>query len=237
MLITNKALWRLKIEEAQADVVVHGGPTTDSYRAMEKEVAINIWRWAESYFQDIPPESHSVVLDLGGKYGTAARFATKLHPNVRSICVDIDTGAFPMSFDASNLSFIQADVEDHDVIVDSLPIKANMIFCNELIPHLGFRLHYTLTLLRDEILAEGGVIYLSFPDTNDYGRDFTCYASLADIPSSPLHGASKAAGYNTIWLYSEDEVKAEVAEAGLVIKKSAYAMGPQGKHINLALSR
>jgi hypothetical protein len=238
MLITNKALWRLKIEEAQADAVVHGAPTTDSYRSMEKEVAINIWRWAEGFFQNVLPEDHSTVLDIGGKYGAAARFATKLHQNVRAICVDSDSGSFPKVSDAyHNLSFICADIEEHDLLTAILPVKANMIFCNELIPYLGFRLSYTLKMLRDTLLAENGVVYLSFPDTADYGRDFSYYASLADIPRSPLHGASKAAGYNVIWLYSEEEVRNEISEAGLVIKKSAYAMGPQGKHINLALSR
>jgi len=230
----NNVQWRPNLEHAQALVALNTA-TNDASRTLEKEVAINVWRWAEAYFVD--KHGPFDILDLGSRYGTAALFTAITNTTVRARVLHNDAGSFTKIQTLNSVEFIEVEsIEDEEIFGLLCTMrKANIIFLLEQVQYLHYRLSYLLRLLKDHAIADDGVIYLSFPDVDDYGKSYTFYNCLADIPVSPFQHSLVDRPCVPVWMYSLDEVFSELAIAGFKVVKKAVAIGPEGKHYNLAL--
>ena len=103
----------------------------------------------------------------------------------------------------------------------------------EVLEHLNFHPVPTLRKLRS-LLAEDGRLFLSTPDSAEWGRVTKHYGSLAEIPP-PQPGRPLVDDH--VWQYSRSELLSVVREAGLDVVRFAYAPGVVSRHLCVCLKR
>lgn len=174
----------------------------------------------------------SPVLDLGCGFGTLLSFATIVY-GVEGVCVDV----IPYLVEKKNvrdkyhISFTEGDIER-----EALPVEGqfDVIIMTEVLEHLNFQPVPTLKKIWN-ILAEGGSFFLSTPDSDyDWGRNYTYYKKLTDIPS--LDPSAEWID-DHIWHYNKEELVQVLNEAGFTIKRLDHSQSGGGGHFNVWTSK
>ena len=121
-----------------------------------------------------------------------------------------------------------------NVELDTLPWEGpfDFIVFSEVLEHLNFRAEPTLVALAS-VLAPEGRIYLSTPDSAEWGVTTKYYDSYDELPL-PSEADRDNVVDDHIWQFSRDELMAVITAAGLEVVRFAYAPGTHGRHFNLA---
>ena len=180
------------------------------------------WIWL-----DQRPSTRS--LDVGPGYGTLLAFA------------HLATGAVAHGFDfdpayitdglrsMEGIEWAQGNIE-----LDEIPWPGpfDFIVFTEVLEHLNFRAEPTLRKLM-AVLKPGGRVYLSTPDSAEWGVTTAYYKSYAEMPQP---STEMKVVDDHIWQFSRNELEAVVSSAGLEIVRFAYSPGSYGnRHFNLTL--
>jgi SAM-dependent methyltransferase len=196
-----------------------------AYRGAE----FSYWRWILAWMnEDFRRSWPKRCLDVGCAYGTLLLMAKRL-----SGCglygIDSTTAFMSQALAMGNgIDFKICNIE-----LEPLPWrwKFDAILMTEVLEHFNFQAAPTLRKLRDA-LAPAGRIYLSTPDAAEWGRVTKYYRDYASLP---LPSPEKHIVNGHIWQFSEDELRAVIADAGLRVTRMEYAPGAGHRHFNVTL--
>ncbi len=219
-----EGLWPAVLLECQEEVQKY---VWDRYKKEYRPQEIFYWtyipRWMAEDFGNRRPGR---VLDIGCAYGTLLLYAHRL-----TICeafgIDfIKQYASPEFFAKWNMIFAVCNIE-----LDPLPWPGlfDAIIFTETIEHLNFHPLPTLVKIR-ELLGDGGILYLSTPDSDFCGRITKYYESLDKMPEA---NRDRYLFDDHTWQYNEAEIRELFQKAGLRITRLERSPGTYNKHLNL----
>lgn len=213
---------------------IHGYYATE-YREEETTYWAYIPAWMEKHstlWASRPEGTSPRILDVGCGYGTLLSLAVELYDGAGT-CLDIK-GFLPTSVgEQSDLRFIKANAE-----LDPIPGGPyDLVIMTEVIEHFNFHPLPTLRKLYAALLP-GGRLFLSTPDSAEWGRLYDFHRKLADFPSPPTPEAMRPATTDEHhWIYSKSEIIAVLNDAGFQIEQLAYSPGTRGRHFNIVAIR
>lgn len=223
--------WRLLLEDCQkevADAATHPHYAA-AYRAEELSYWLHVPGWIDEDARARPPRR---CLDVGCAYGTLLVYVRRL-TGCEAFGTDF-TGAY-----ASHALLAKHDINFavSNIELDPLPWSHtfDMILFTEILEHLNFRAEPTLRKLAG-LLAHGGLIYLTTPDAAEWGRTTKYYPSYDALPE-PREELRGQLVDDHVWQFDESELMCVLAEAGLSVRRRAYAPGQSRRHFNLTLQR
>jgi SAM-dependent methyltransferase len=211
-------------EIAKADGL--GGYYATTYRTFESLYWQHMPAWMR---EDAKERKVSRVLDIGCGYGTLLTLASKIYSS-QGYCMDVTDYLKPAIAERHGLLFARGNIE-----LAAIPWadKFDVVILTEVLEHFNFQPLPTLRKIHDA-LSERGVLFLSTPDERDWGRLYTYYRRLSDLPmpdpSHPVHDAH-------IWIYSKSEVTNLLQQAGFEIVRLSYARGNGNRHFNIQAIR
>ena len=201
------------------------------------------YRQAEtSYWQYLPAwmAAHSSkvvghearILDVGCGYGTLLTLAVEIYDGQGS-CLDIREYLPKAVREQYGLEFVKANAE-----LDPIPGGPyDVIIMTEVIEHFNFHPLPTLQKLHDA-LAPGGRLFLSTPDSAQWGRLYDFHRSLDDIPLPPQANETRPKTTDEHrWMYSASEITGVLEAAGFQVMKVEYSPGIRGRHFNIVAIR
>ena len=169
------------------------------------------------------------VLDIGCGYGTLLAYAAAFY-NAAGYCMDVTEYLIPQFRTPRNLIFARGNVE-----LDPIPWREpfDLIIMTEVLEHFNFQPVPTLRKIRDA-LAPGGLLLLSTPNQEKWGKTTKYYQQLKDLP--PVDSTRKIVD-DHIWQYDEQELRNVLAEAGFAILRFDYSTTADRRHFNVMAAR
>ncbi len=213
----------------QHELALIDGPKgyyTTTYSKEETSYWTHLPAWIEA---DAKTHRTARVLDIGCGYGTLLAFAAKQYA-ASGYCVDVSEYLWPKFRAHHKLAWAKGNVE-----LDPIPFPGtfDVIIMTEVLEHFNFQPAPTLAKIR-QALSPGGLLFLSTPDAQQWGRETKYYKQLADLPP-PKAGAKIVDGH--IWVYSKEELLSILKSAGFRILKLEYAPGIGHGHFNIMAAR
>ena len=213
----------------QQELAVIDGPKgyyTTTYSKEETSYWKHLPTWIEA---DAKTRAATRVLDIGCGYGALLAFAAKQYA-ASGYCMDVSEYLWPKFRDSHKLAWAKGNVE-----LDPIPFPGtfDVIIMTEVLEHFNFQPAPTLIKIHDA-LAPGGLLFLSTPDAQQWGRETKYYQQLADLP--PPHSSAKIVDGH-IWVYSKEELLSILKSAGFRILKLEYAPGIGHRHFNIMAAR
>ena len=176
---------------------------------------------------------HSVrILDVGCGYGMLLSLAVEIYDGQGS-CLDIKEYLPKAVREQYGLEFVKANAE-----LDPIPGGPyDVIIMTEVIEHFNFHPLPTLQKLHDA-LAPGGRLFLSTPDSAQWGRLYDFHRSLDDIPLPPQANEPRPETTDEHrWMYSASEITGILDAAGFQVMEVEYSPGIRGRHFNIVAIR
>jgi len=197
----------------------------EAYRSSERRYWEHIPAWIIEDFGG----GAGACLDIGCAYGTLMVLCKQV-----TGCEAYGTDFVPYYMSESLVAEQGLHYEISNIELDPIPWdrKFDIIVMTEVLEHLNFQARPTLQKLASA-LAPGGRFYLSCPDAAEWGPNHRYYSRYEDLPMPSDHSGSVIDDH--VWHFSEDELRAVVASAGLDIERFAYARGDGSRHFNLTL--
>ena len=172
------------------------------------------------------------ILDVGCGYGTLLSLAVEIYDG-EGACLDIAQYLPEELRELYSLDFYEANVE-LDLIAGG---PYDVIIMTEVIEHFNFHPLPTLHKLYDA-LAPGGRLFLSTPDSEQWGRLYDFHRSLDDIPLPPQANEPRPETTDEHrWMYSESEVTGILEAAGFQVMEVEYSPDIRGRHFNIVAIR
>ena len=165
------------------------------------------------------------VLDIGCGYGTLLAYAAAFY-GAAGYCMDVTEYLIPQFRTPRNLGYAKGNIE-----LDPVPWREqfDLIIMTEVLEHFNFQPVPTLRKIRDA-LAPGGLLLLSTPNQEKWGKTTKYYQQLKDLP--PVDHNRKIVD-DHIWQYEEQELRSVLAEAGFAILKFDYSTTENRRHFNV----
>jgi 2-polyprenyl-3-methyl-5-hydroxy-6-metoxy-1,4-benzoquinol methylase len=195
----------------------------EKYRSVEHLYWLHIPAWIDAFCADRVVDR---ILDVGCAYGTLLVHGKRI------------TGAQPFGLDFIDAFMSPALAADQgidfrigNVELEALPWshRFDMVIFTEVLEHFNFQAVPTLVKVRNAV-SDRGRLFLSTPDSAEWGRTYKYYRRYADLPDPglghPIHD-------DHVWQFNRKELEAVVAEAGWQIRRLAYAPGDGRRHLNL----
>lgn len=198
------------ISNAQEEVSKHC--TNEYYSHAYREAETGYWFELIQCLFDCYEGTVENCLDIGAAYGTLAVFL-KRRFNANVYCTDFVSHFMSESLiNAACLHFII-----HNIELEPLPWdkKFDIILLTEVLEHFNFHPLPTLIKIRDS-LSENGILCLSTPNAEFYGKVTRYYDSLEKIPfPESYNGASLVDDH--VYVYEKVELLSILASAGLEV--------------------
>jgi 2-polyprenyl-3-methyl-5-hydroxy-6-metoxy-1,4-benzoquinol methylase len=199
----------------------------DGYRDTEIFYWMNIPEWI------LELKSHHVknCLDIGGAYGTLAIYCKNIF-NCNVFIIDLlDTYFSKLLLKKYDISYAANNIE-----LDPFPwnVKFDVIILTEVLEHFNFHPIPTLKKI-NSLLSDDGCIFLSTPDSVEWGVTTKYFNSLEEIPL-PVKDSTEAIDDHH-WHYNKNELLYVLDEAGFYVEKFAYSKGVMARHFNLMLRK
>ena len=169
------------------------------------------------------------VLDLGIAYGTLGLF---VRMNTGAVLYGVDFFKY-MSDELIRKYDIRYWLQNIELDMLYFPVIFDVVIFTEIAEHLNFNIVSTLKKVV-ELMSNDGVLYLSTPDVDSWGR-LDLYESWKDIPlpSTEVMPVDKH-----IYIFSEDELKYIFDLVGLRVDKFALSAGINGaRNLNYQLRK
>jgi len=221
--------WMTRLIKCQSEIVrLDGNPYYNSvYKDAEPACWCHLAKWLA---EDAKNLSTKRVLDIGCAYGTLSLFCKDLF-GADIYCVDVNPGYMSKSLiETYGFRFFSANIE-----VDELPWRTSfdVILLTEVLEHFNFHPVPTLKKIAG-LLSPGGRLYLSTPDSAEWGRQKKYYKKVDDIPKP---GAGQMQFIDDhIYHYNKREIMKVVDDSGLRVIRFDYAPGVAERHFNMALA-
>lgn len=187
-----------------------------TYRSSEIYFWNPIIRWI---YEDSRKREILRTLDIGCGYGTLSLFTKRL-TNCESYMIDF-IDAYMSNKLISKYSF---NFQVKNIELESIPFeskKFDTILFTEVLEHLNFNPIPTMKKLCNS-LKEDGVLYLSTPDADEWGKLTTFYN---DYKKMPMPNKSMSVLDGHIYQYTKSEVSDILIECGLKIDRFDYSPG------------
>jgi SAM-dependent methyltransferase len=189
-----------------------------------------------SYFGFIPGWMTKLtlgdVLDVGPAYGTLACYASTMDYTKSVTTLDRTPYMINDVIDEFHLISLLGDIErDSPTLATS---TYNTIIMTEVLEHLNFHPLRTLKAVHAS-LRPRGVLFLSTPDQDSWGKLENPYKELGDLPKYDETKVDVPWRDMHIWHYSETELKCLFNFIGLRVIQWGVSTSPGGKHFNVAL--
>ena len=216
----------LAAQQAIVRADMPGGFYEKAYRHAEPFYWWQIPPWME---QDATHRRVRRILDIGCGYGTLLSVATAIYGS-NGYCMDVTPYLLPPVAARKSLQFSRGNIE-----LDPIPWAGgfDVIIMTEVLEHFNFQPVPTLRKIR-EALAPDGLLFLSTPDAQDWGRTEQYYRPLQDIP---MPSAGAAIVDDHIWQYSEEELRRVLKAAGFEVVRWDHAPGSGLRHFNVVAKR
>jgi SAM-dependent methyltransferase len=197
------------------------------YRGAEATYWLHLPRWIAT---DARRLTFRRCLDVGAGYGTLSLF-THLLTGCESYLVDFNGSYMSPALAARRgFCFQLCNVELEPV---PFPGPFDVVLFSEILEHLNFHPVPTLRKIAD-LLARGGLLYLSTPDASEWGR-VGPYRSYTEMP---LPHPERPIVDDHVYQYDEGELREILAAAGLRIERFDRAPGLTGhRHLNAVCVR
>jgi len=221
------------IPECQAEVLAglksENHPSAGWYETRYAPAEQGYWaplvHWADSLLLSIDS-----VLDVGAAYGTLIVYVVSRFEPKRRVIVDAYRNLSKSIAERYHLDYLDIDVER-----DDLPGgKFDLVLFTEVLEHLNFSPIPTLRKIRDA-LSDSGVLMLTTPDAQSWGRRYVHYDSWEEMPIASRESPPRIDGH--IWHYSEEELAKIFELSGLSVLKFERSTSVGGKHLCYLLTR
>ena len=221
--------WMSEVLACQEEVLSTepGSYYSDRYRRRE----VSTWLWVAKWiYEEESKLGAESCLDIGCGYGTFAVLCKRVL-GCEISCVDVEERPSARRLAGK----IGLDLKLCNIETDELPWRRefDIIIFTEVMEHLNFNPVSTLRKIRDS-LAPGGRLYLSTPDASEAGKVMKYYDSWMEMPQ-PIRG--KPFIDDHVYQYSKEELFNIADQAGLRVKRLAYAPGHITRHFNLVLMK
>ncbi len=208
-----------------------GGYYDREYRQEETRYWAEIPAWMQQHAQGVRSQKSEVrILDVGCGYATLLALATRIYGGARGTCFDLIEYLRAPVRSAYGLNFQRGNVE-----LDPLPQGPyDVIILTEIIEHFNFHPLPTLKKIHD-VLAPGGALFLSTPDSASWGRLYDYHKQLQDFPPPPALAPGERRPQTKdghFWMYNKGELAGVLKQAGFRIVKLDYSPGIRGRHFN-----
>lgn len=207
-----------KVEELSAHI---------HYKKAYKKEELYYWTHIPKWLAE--EKAINRVLDIGCAYGTLAVYSKELFG------AEVYATDFMDYISEGLIKEYSLIYSKNNIELDKFPwdIKYDIIILTEVLEHLNFQPLFTLKKIR-ELLSENGSIFLSTPDSSEWGRVTKYYRNYKEMPypskDIPIYD-------DHIYQYSKSEILELLSEAHLKVEKLDYAPGIFGRHFNLKLTR
>ena len=203
----------------------------ESYRPAETGYWSHIPAWI---WQDYHRKGPERCLDVGCSYGTLMVYA---HLATGSKCYGLDFEPVYMRPNQERLErtygieWAMCNIE-----LDPIPWEGlfDFVIFTEVLEHLNFQAVPTMIKMRDR-LVEGGRMYLSTPDSGEWGVTSAYYERYEDLPQ-PAEELRKKVADDHIWQFSESELMAVVDASDFEVLRFDYAPSMGSRHFNMTLT-
>lgn len=202
------------------------------YLTAYRDFEISFWMHIPKWILEIKQDKRCNVgrcLDIGSAYGTLALFCKNVFDC--DVYVTDFTDAFmrPALFEDVGINFAINNFE-FDTFPWNDAMSFDVIILTEVLEH--FNLHPFNTLRKiHSLLSEDGYLFLSTPDSAQWGVTTQYYPDLASIP---MYGTGDQTPVDDhIWQYSKPELLYVLDEAGFYLERLEYSPGMMGRHFNL----
>ena len=223
-----KGIWKKEILKSQEEIsALEPHPHyISAYRNQEERYWEKIPKWI---YEDNIKKKINRILDVGGAYGTLALFCKNIF-NCQVYMTDFMDVYVSQSF----LKKHKVNFQVNNIEIDSFPwdLSFDIIIFTEILEHLNFHPVPTLKKLYSLLSDDGGHLYLSTPDAEEWGRVTKFYSSVNDMPP-PKRGNSIVDEH--VYQYYKDELINVIKETGFKIVRFDYSPGVAARHFNLAL--
>lgn len=200
-----------------------------SYRAEEHLYWAHLPGWIAAFAAAHPI---AAALDVGCAYGTLLVYAMRA-ARCAGYALDFkDTYLSRGLIESMPIEFAVANIE-----LDPIPWsrRFDLILFTETIEHLNFQAAPTLTKLH-EALSPGGRLFLSTPDSADWGRNLKYYRSYSELPA-PEQSRRGAVVDDHVWHFNRAELEGLLHESGFRILRLKQSPGVGGRHFNIEARR
>jgi 2-polyprenyl-3-methyl-5-hydroxy-6-metoxy-1,4-benzoquinol methylase len=227
ILIYKSTAWMKEINNCQNEILFQS--RHPHYIAAYKNEEISYWLHIPKWiYERRQVKRINKCLDIGCAYGTLALFCKRVL-NCEVYCTDFgDTYINRALIEKYNFNFQINNIE-----LDEFPwdFVFDIIVFTEILEHLNFHPLATLRKLHS-LLADDGVLYLSTPDSSQWGRVTKYYP---DLESMPKPQAGMPVVDDHVYQYEKDELLHLFSSAGFKIINFSYAPGVLNRHFNFEL--
>jgi teichuronic acid biosynthesis glycosyltransferase TuaH len=192
---------------------------TKAYRATEIYYWFPVLKWIEG-LSDVDS-----VIDIGTAYGTLLAYAAKVHQAKTLEAVDPCNYMAPSIVEKFKINKLTADFERQSC---EFSRKFDLVIFTEVLEHLNFHPVPTLIKLK-QLIAEGGHLIVSTPDSDEWGQVTQYYQNLQDIPEFSGQTDEWIDGH--VWQYSRSEAETVFELAGLKVVDWQYSKGVNARHL------
>jgi cyclopropane fatty-acyl-phospholipid synthase-like methyltransferase len=202
-----------------------------AYRMEEIYYWYHVAKWI---IEDSQNADINNILDVGCGHGTLSVFSKMLY-NCDVTCIDAINYMSQEMVQHFELNYELMDIE---VNMDKIyhPKHYDRIIFTEVIEHLYFNPVPTMEKLH-EILKDDGKLFLSTPDSVEWGYLNGFYSHVGQMPNP---GDIDKPDFSTIdqhiYQYSRGELERVIQESGFYINKFSYCkIGNRARHLNYEL--
>lgn len=245
--VVRRALNRVRRYVNDPDVLYASAPWLDTLERARKEIAVvgrhpnylsaygaqefRYWSQVPGWiYQDTRERGPKRCLDIGCAYGTLLLY-TKMLTGCDAYGTDFIEGYMsPKILEKYDIRYRISNVE-----LDSIPWQGtfDLIIFTEILEHLNFQAVPTLRKIGGRLTPDGRM-YLTTPDSAEWGRVTKYYASYEELPQPTDDGRQPIDDH--VWQFDVGELLDVVYAANLQVVRFAYSPGTAGRHFNLTLA-
>ena len=222
--------WMKEIIKCQNEIS-SSSETNGYYVAAYRDTEIFYWMNIPEWILESKSQHVKNCLDIGGAYGTLALYCKNIFDCNVYITDFVDNYLSKSLLKKYNITYAVNNIE-----LDPFPwnVKFDVIILTEVLEHFNFHPIPTLKKIHS-LLSDDGCVFLSTPDSIEWGVTTKYYNSLEEIPL-PVKVTSQAID-DHVWQYNKNELLYVLDEAGFYVEKFAYSKGVMARHFNLMLRK
>lgn len=223
-------LWLKEIQKSQ-DHISMSSDTNRYYVTDYRDTEISYWSHIPKWIMQLKNQNVKNCLDIGGAYGTLAIFCKNIFDCNVYVTDFVDIFLNKVLLKENDITFSVNNIE-----LDKFPwnVKFDLIILTEILEHFNFQPVPTLKKIYS-LLSDDGHLFLSTPDSSEWGITTQYYDSLEAIPKEKSDNFKIIDDH--VWQYNKSELLYVLDEAGFIVENLEYSKGIVGRHFNLELRK
>ena len=223
-------LWLKEIQKSQ-DHISMSSDTNRYYVTDYRDTEISYWSHIPKWIMQLKNQNVKNCLDIGGAYGTLAIFCKNIFDCNVYVTDFVDIFLNKVLLKENDITFSVNNIE-----LDKFPwnVKFDLIILTEILEHFNFQPVPTLKKIHS-LLSDDGHLFLSTPDSSEWGITTQYYDSLEAIPKEKSDNFKIIDDH--VWQYNKSELLYVLDEAGFIVENLKYSKGIVGRHFNLKLRK